>query len=115
MQVRKFVVLGLLAGFLAAPVARAVPGDESRDPAAASDTDAPVKHKKKKKKSAHKAKKHAAKKSAKHAKSHHKSSSGSTTGTGTHYPTQPGGSGFADIPNEKKDDLPPPATPPNND
>jgi len=109
MQVRKFVVLGLLAGFLAAPAARAFAGDESRDPAAASDSEAPVKHKKKKKKSK-KAKKHAAKKSPKHAKSHKSSS-----GTGTHYPTQPGGSGFADIPSEKKDDLPPPASPPNND
>lgn len=110
MQVRKFVVvMAVLVGFAGAPMARAF-AEEGRDPAAA---DSSTPHKKKKKKSVKKKSK--AKKKAKkttHARSHKKSSSsGGSPSAGTHYPTQPGGSGFSDIPAEKKDDLPPPSTP----
>ena len=114
---RKLVVWALLAGFLALPALRAFPdeGTMERRPAASSDSsDATAKPKKKKKKKTKKgkAKKHAAK-APKHARSHKRNSGGSSTaGGGSHYPTQPGGSGFADIPNEKKDDLPPPASSP---
>ena len=107
MQVRKFVVLlAVLIGFAGAPVTRAFADDSSA-------TTAAPKHKKKKKKSK---KSTRAKKKAKrtaHARKSHAKGSSSGAAAGTHYPTQPGGTGFADIPAEKKDDLPPPSTPPN--
>jgi hypothetical protein len=107
MQVRKIVVLAaVLIGFAGAPVSRAFADDSSP-------TTSTTKHKKKKKKSKKaKAKKHArAKKSAAH-HAHAKKNAGGAA-AGTHYPTQPGGTGFADIPAEKKDDLPPPSAPAN--
>ena len=83
--------------------------DLSRVPAAS------VKHSKKKTKKASESKakkqKHKAKSKKHHAKGNRKSPS--KNAPASHYPTQPGGSGFGDIPNDKKDNLPPPTTSPN--
>jgi Ni/Co efflux regulator RcnB len=111
MQVRNFVVImAVLVGFAVAPLARAF-ADEGRDPAAA-DSSATQKNNQKNKKKKKKAKKGKTKKKTKKTTRHARASKKNSVGT--HYPTQPGGSGFADIPAEKKDDLPPPSAPPAN-
>jgi hypothetical protein len=111
---RKIVALAVLAGFLAVPAARVMADDEfggmERTPAASSS----AKHKKKKKKTGKKksAKKHAGHSSTKaHASKgkSHAPKSASAMPSAPQYPTQPGAGNFNDIPNEKKDDLPPPA------
>ena len=115
MRKRNYLALTLAITILA-PAAQALSDEVSmeRTPAATeSGTSSTTKHKKKKKKSKKgRSKKHMAK--AHHGGKPRKSHASTTPGASapSHYPTQPGGSGFSDIPNEKKDDLPPPAEPP---
>ncbi len=109
---RLLFVSALGLGFTAAPVLRA---HASSDDSSFSEREPSSKSKKqKKKKKAKKAAKRAKSKARRahgsaHSGSHSPKANGPAAGAGaSHYPTQPGGSGFADIPNEKKDDLPPP-------
>ncbi len=98
--VKKIAVVSVVAvSLLFAPAFRAS-AESSFDRYPSSSTKKSTKHKKKKKHKKAKAKHHKAKKSRSSAK----------PGGPSHYPTQPGGTG-SDLPNERKDDLPPPMNP----
>lgn len=121
MFLRKFLFLAILASFVMVPSLRARAADET-----SSEERVPSSKHKKKKKHAAKgkhAKKHAAKgkkrihgtKNANRAKTHAPAAPTAVPPATPQYPTQPNAGGVPEIPNEKKDDLPPPSAPPANE
>jgi hypothetical protein len=119
---RKIVLLAVLASFAGLPALKALAdeGGYARTPAAADSTAKKKKKKKSKKKAS--SKKHASSKKKAHGTKHAskgkthapKAAAAEPMPSAPQYPTQPGAAGgFSDIPNEKKDDLPPPAPQPN--